>query len=110
MVAVESEILENKEFLSFIMQHHRKRVEKGVSVHLLAPSRMKALVSKTVGKTALLQSRFIEKEIPAATLVYKDKVATFVWGKTPTGVMIRSPTIANRYRAFFDDLWKRSKA
>ncbi len=109
VVAVESEILENKEFLNFIMQHHRKRVEKEITVHLLAPSRMKTLVSRTVGRTPLLQARFIEQEIPAATLVYKDKVATFVWGKTPTGVMIRSPTIANRYRAFFDDLWRRSK-
>lgn len=109
VVAVEEEILENKEFLRFIMQHHKKRVEKGISVNLLAPSRMRDLVAKTVGKTALLNARFIDQEIPAATLVYKDKVATFVWAKTPTGVMIRSPTIAKRYQDFFTDLWKRAK-
>ena len=109
-ISVSSEIYYDPAFLQFIMQHHARRAKKGVKVKLLASKPLKKSFTKTIAKTKLSQIRYLEQEIPTATMIYADNVATFVWAKNPTGVVIRSPEIAKRYKKFFLNMWKSSSA
>jgi len=102
-IAVEPEVSQSKDFETFIRNYHLKRAEKGIKVKLLADKKLKPL--KTLQKSKLLQLKFYDQEIPTATLIYKNNVATFVWGKTPSAIVMRSPIIANRYKSFFRKIW-----
>lgn len=107
-ISVEPEIYDTKNFLPFILQHHRKRAKKKIKVKLLVQKELKTSVDTTIGHTSLATIRSLAEIVPSATLIYADKVATFVWSNEPTGVVIQSQTISNRYKAFFKELWDRS--
>ncbi len=47
---------------------------------------------------------------PAATAVYDDRVAIFVWDKPHHAIQIRSEDVANSWRAFFETLWDVAEA
>lgn len=43
---------------------------------------------------------------PAASAIYGDRVAIFVWDEPYHAILIRSRQVADSYRQFFDLLWK----
>ncbi len=104
-IAAEPEVVQDKEFMTFIQNFHRRRRERGIKVKLLASNAIKDIVSKTIAKTGLIQVRYFTQSLPSAVLIYGDKVATYVWSESPSGVMIRSQVIAKRYRKFFEEAW-----
>lgn len=107
-IAVEPEIYNNNELQTFITNYHNRRAEKGIKVKLLADLKIKKEVTKTIAKSKLMQNRYFTQEVPSATLIYKNRVATFVWGKEPTAIVIQSSTIAKRYKNFFEEVWAKS--
>jgi len=108
-IAVEPEIYKSKDFASFIMQHHNERAKKGIKVKILAPKSFGNVLNSSIAKTKLSQIKYINQDVPTATLIFGDQVATFVWEKDPAGVVIKSPVIAQRYKKFFISLWKSVK-
>jgi len=108
-IAAEPEVMEDKDFMTFIKNFHRRREERGVKVKLLAPNKIKNIISKTIAKRKLIKIRYFKQHLPSAMLIFGDNVATYVWSEKPSGVIIRSPTIANRYKRFFDEVWKMAK-
>jgi len=109
-VAAEPEVVKSEDFVYFIQNFHRRRQERDIKVRLIALPEIKDIISNTIAKTKLIQIRYSTQFIPAALLIYKDKVATYVWAKSPTGIVIRSKFIADRYRKYFEQIWKRSKS
>lgn len=108
-IAVEPEVYQNKEFVTFLKNYHIRRAERGIRVRLLAMRALKLSLSE-LGGTGLIEIRYTDHTIPAATLIYKDNVATFVWVEDmPTGIVMRSPIIAQRYKDFFAEIWKQAK-
>lgn len=107
-IASEPEVVENKDFMTFINNFHRRREERGIKVKLLASEKIKNIVSKTIAKRKLIKIRYFKQNLPSAILIFKDNVATYVWSKNPSGVVIKSPTIAKRYKEWFEEIWKES--
>jgi len=108
-IAAEPEAVQNKEFMTFIMNFHRRREQRGVKVKLLAHMKIKDIISKTVATTKLIKIQYFNKNMPSAILIYDNNVATYVWSTNPSGVVIRSPVIAERYKRFFEEIWSLSE-
>lgn len=108
-VAAEPEVVKSEDFMHFIQNFHRRREERGIKVKLIAHPEIKEIISKTIARTGLIQIRYSNQSIPTALLIYGDKVATYVWAKSPTGIIIRSTVIADRYRKFFEQIWAQAK-
>jgi len=107
--AVEPSIYISKDFKQFIQNHHARRGGKKIRVKLIADEKIRTPITKSLGTSQYLQLRFIKRAFPAATLIYANNVATFVWGDTPTAMVMHSPKIAERYKRFFKELWGAAK-
>ena len=105
---VEPEVFKG-DFVDFIREYHKQRAKKGVKVKLLSSEENRTVVAKAMSGLRGMEIRFTGRPLPLATLVFGDRVATFVWGSDPMGVVITSRTIASRYERFFTYLWKTSK-
>ena len=105
---VEPEVFRG-DFAGFIRDYHKQRAKKGVRVKLLSLEEDRKIVSKVMSGLSGMEMRFTGRPLPLATLVFGDRVATFVWGNDPIGIVIHSKTIAARYRKFFTYLWQTSK-
>lgn len=108
-IAAEPEVTQDKEFMAFIMNFHRRREKKGVKAKLLACVKIKDVIFKTVATTKSIQVRYFRQHLPSAILIYGENVATYVWSANPNGVVIRSPAIARRYKRFFEEIWSESE-
>ena len=108
-LAVEPAVHRETEFSTFIKNYHLRRAEKGIRVRLLADVVLKPQISE-LAHTKFMRVRYFKQSVPVATLIYKNNVATFVWSETTsTGIVIRSPTIAKRYKKFFEEVWIEAK-
>ncbi|MBI2147673.1 hypothetical protein HYU19_04310, partial [Candidatus Woesearchaeota archaeon] len=76
---------------------------------LLACVKIKDVISRTVATTKFIKVRYFRQHLPSAILIYGDNVATYVWSANPSGVVIRSPAIAKRYKRFFEEIWSESE-
>ena len=110
VIAVEPEIYDYENFGSFIINHHRRRAERGIKVKLLANACLRHKIANSIGRTRHTKIRYYSQYIPTATLIYRNNMASFVWSKNPMGFVIQSSTIAKRYRHFFDDVWNIAKS
>lgn len=108
-IAVEPEIYKDEQLQIFIHAYHKRRAKKGIKVKLLAHESIKKEIRKTIAKSRLMEIKYTIQAIPSATLIYKNNVATFVWGKNPVGIVTRSNTIAKRYKDFFEEVWRNVK-
>ncbi|OGJ17875.1 hypothetical protein A3K73_04380 [Candidatus Pacearchaeota archaeon RBG_13_36_9] len=60
-------------------------------------------------KSSITQKKYINLPMPPNTMVLNDKVAVISWKEEPTGILIRSKDIAEKYTSFFDAMWKIAK-
>lgn len=94
---------QNKEIQEFFEKYDLKRKEKELIVKGLAPKEMRSLFEKR----EFLRMRYITFPIPSNISVFKNKIAFFSWGEKPVGYLITSQQIADIFRAFFQEIWKR---
>jgi sugar-specific transcriptional regulator TrmB len=92
---------------SFIDFYHKRRIEKKITqIHIYnenAPERMAYLRSLPYTDAAYLPKEY---DSPAATTIYGDKVAFYIWTEPPVGIVIESERMAKSYRNYFELLWK----
>jgi len=60
-------------------------------------------------KSSKMQKRYIDEPLPPNTLVVNNKVAIISWGDEPSGILIHSREIYNKYVKFFEHLWATGK-
>ncbi len=108
-ISAEPEVINNKLFMVFIKNFHKRREERGIKVKLLAPKKIKPAISKIFRGTQLMKIKYFDQNIPCALLIYGESIATYVWGEQPSGVVIKSEIIARRYKHFFEEVWIASK-
>lgn len=76
--------------------------------------KMKGIFSEKIRyaptRTTRMQKRYLSIPLPPNTLILNDKVAIILWkGQEPSGILIRSSEIANKYKLFFNHLWEIGK-
>jgi HTH-type transcriptional regulator, sugar sensing transcriptional regulator len=97
----------NKEILLFYIKHHQKRVSKKIKLKLIADSNIKKITTKLPNK--YLKIKYLKNPFPLGTIIFKDYVINYSFEKSPIGYLIKSESIANYYKAFFEDLWNKTK-
>ncbi len=57
----------------------------------------------------IFNKRYVDFPLLPNTLIFKDKTAIISWTDEPSGILIHSKDIAEKYSKFFDHLWKLGK-
>lgn len=90
---------------------HVRRIKAGIKCKLLynADTDKKILKNRNSYKGA--DARFMPIDIvtPASFLIYKDTTLIFIQQPTAIAIEIINQEIADSFRAYFDEFWKRSK-
>jgi len=60
-------------------------------------------------KSSITQKKYLNFPMPPNTMILNDKIAIISWDEEPTGILIRSKSLANQYISFFDAMWKFAK-
>ena len=96
------------EILKFYFRHYLKRLEK-------AKIKMKVIFNYDDTKKPFgwkfAEVKYIPKgyKTPTETTIYGNKVAIFLLTEQPKAILIKSETIAESYKRYFNLLWKAAK-
>lgn len=93
----------------FFRNYHLKRAEKGIKVRGIAITTAKKKVKNIFKGLKHTKLKFVKEFLPTGLIVYKDKMITLDFERTPTAFVIQSKTVADSYRLFFNDKWKKAK-
>lgn len=99
------EELGTKELKLFFANYHQKRIEKGIKVRLIANKK----IYETVSAHHIFKGmsvRYTNLKLPSGIFIFDDKVMTIVWGEKPTAFIIKSRNNFERYKEFFEEMWK----
>lgn len=94
----------DERMMNIFNQHERKRKEKGLIVRGIAPKELKPLF-----KYVKINMRYVDFPIPSGLTIIKDKLMIITWEKEPIGFLIKSDLLTNKYREFFNHIWKISE-
>ncbi len=89
----------------FFRDYHKKRIEKKIGVRLIAPEEIKPIFEKH-HKYKNMKVKFSKQKLPTGIFIYGDHVMTVVWVEEVTAFVIKSKNNAERYREFFNEIWK----
>ena len=109
-ITMENKAWEQKSATFFFRKFHQQRAKKGVKAKILTTNK-KYVGHKDVdfSKSGKYEMRFTNMALPSGIAIFKDTVATFVWGKVPYVFSIQNATNAEQYRRFFKEIWKEAK-
>lgn len=93
----------------FFRNYHLKRAEKGIKVRGIAIYSAKKKVKEIFDGIKYTKLKYVKYFIPTGLVVYKDKIITLDFEGTPTAFVIQSKTVADSYKQFFNDKWKKAK-
>ena len=93
---------EDEIFPGFSEQFSRQIAKRKINVRILA----KGNVKEQISNLKILPVSFIS---PFSFLVLEKKVAMIVYAERPYAILIESESIYNKYKAYFEILWKISK-
>ena len=63
---------------------------------------------KEFSKLKYYRYKFTKTKFPTNIAIWKDKVLTLVWSETPIAFVIKSKQVADKYKEYFEHLWKKS--
>ena len=110
---IEQEVTEPKKTKLLFMRHNKALKAKGVKLRLLAPEQLRKIFEKMYGKKFLKtyqEIRYTKERIIVGTTIYKNNVITHISedGK-PIAFKIRNKKLAEMYKNYFYEVWKRAK-
>ncbi|HLC33060.1 MAG TPA: helix-turn-helix domain-containing protein [Candidatus Nanoarchaeia archaeon] len=101
--------------LQLLFQRHNKSIKaKGIKLRLLASEQFRSIFEKMYGKEFLRtyqEIRYTPETTPVGITIYRNNVITHVSeeGK-PISFKIRNKKLADAYRAYFNEVWKRARS
>jgi len=93
---------------TFFQNYHKKRIEKKIKVRLIVNQKIKEIFRKNHLYPGM-STRYTNLGIPTGIFIYENKVMSVVWSDKPTAFVISSKANTQRYREFFEYLWKLAK-
>lgn len=103
------EALKEKSIIRFFQNYHKKRIERGIQVRLISENIFKEIIGK-FHKYKNMKIRFTNQKLPIGTFIFKNYVMTVVLEEKPTAFAIKSRKNYEYYKAFFEDIWLKSKS
>jgi HTH-type transcriptional regulator, sugar sensing transcriptional regulator len=93
----------------FFQEYDGKRRMAGIKIRLLGHISQKEFLKSVTKDDRNISVRYLSYQLPTGVIIYGNKVATLVWGETPTAFVIQSKQASNSYKKFFEDMWKSAK-
>ncbi|MBI4171044.1 MAG: TrmB family transcriptional regulator [Candidatus Aenigmarchaeota archaeon] len=99
----------SKFFPSYYFQMHKRRAELGIPMKIIRNVSTKG--AKWSINLKFREERFLPDAYttPSTTYIYGDKVAIIVWSPDPMAFVVRSRSVAESYRKYFEVFWKVAK-
>jgi len=90
---------------------HRRRAAAGIGCRLLFNSGADRKILKNRNSFPLCDARYmpIDIDTPAYFMIYKDTVLLIIPSSDPISIEIVSHEVADSFKAYFDEFWKRSR-
>lgn len=92
---------------SFVNIYHKRRIAKKVTqIHIYNEDAKERIAH--LKKLPYTDAGFLPKKYdsPAATTIYNNKVAFFIWSEKPFGILVESEKMASAYRKYAELLWE----
>lgn len=97
----------NIKLKSFVEIYHKRRIAKKITqIHIYNEDANERIAH--LKKLPYTEAGFLPKKYdsPAATTVYDNKVAFFIWSEKPFAILIESEKMASAYRRYAELLWE----
>ncbi len=94
----------NEEVQTFFKRYDAKRKQKKLRVYGFAPKKLETLFQNRPA----LKVKYPLFPIPSDISICNNKVALIAWGEKPIGYLLHSKEIAQVYKNYFEDVWKRT--
>ncbi len=90
---------------------HLRRAKAGIRCKLLFNQDTPIEILKNRDKYRFCEARYLPGDIktPSYFLIYKDTVAITIPSENPISIEIISQEIADSFKAYFDEFWRKSK-
>jgi len=100
-------VLEEHGYIQTVLPHFYPQFNKQMNLSKIKVKVLTKDVNK-IAKRSLMQVKSLPNflSFPAATAIYGNKVAIFVWDAPYHAILIKSKQIADSYRNFFNTLWR----
>ena len=89
----------------FFTNFHRKRIEKCIKVRIIVKRDIRQMFSAHHLYKGMAV-KYTGLRLPTGIFIFKNKVMTIVWKDNPTAFVITSKNNYERYREFFEEMWK----
>ena len=103
VIALGNELSQRK-LVNFFMDFHKRRMSKKVKVRLIADPSLQEVVEQYPRE--LMFVKYSNVKLPKGTFIFGDNVMSIIWDDIPTAFVITSKKNAQKYREFFEDIWK----
>ncbi len=102
---------QDKEVFDFFRKFYWIRHEKGLLVKIMANKRAKPLWDKqyTSEQLRFLHTRYTDFEFPQGVIIFRDTILLTQWGEQPSAVKIKNEKMANNFKKFFYEFYKKEK-
>ena len=100
--------IENDKVSLFIKKFHLKRAEMKINARIIMNTETKKEMAK-FSKLKYYQYKFTQEKFPTNIAIWKDKVLTLVWEDKPMAFLINSKQVADKYKLYFNHIWKSTK-
>ncbi len=100
----------DKSLMSFFEHYDLKRKELGIKTKLIGVHWQREYFNRKYMKSLNLEIKYLDySAVPQGVIIVGERVATMVWSPEPVAFVIQSKKIADSYRNFFFEIWKKAK-
>ncbi|HLC57248.1 MAG TPA: helix-turn-helix domain-containing protein [Candidatus Nanoarchaeia archaeon] len=100
--------LEREELKRFFRNFHKRRIFKRIKARLLVNKKIRKIFF-AYHKYSGMKVRYADLSLPTGVFIYGNNVMTVVWENNPTAFVITSKNNADRYKEFFENIWRISR-
>lgn len=100
-----TEIMTKTFWLNFV----KKKDERGIKARLIFNQSLKEYGYEIGDKNTRIKYFDKDFEPLTETTIQRDRVATIVWTEEPVLFLIQDKFVAESYKKFFEDMWKKAK-
>jgi sugar-specific transcriptional regulator TrmB len=95
-----------KELYDFYREVNKPIFSKNIKIRGLADKKFKKQLLEEYRESKFMKLKFLDIPFPSATTLINDYLLFINWIEKPVGIMIRSKTLSDNYRNFFEATWK----
>ncbi|MFH0936173.1 MAG: helix-turn-helix domain-containing protein [Candidatus Woesearchaeota archaeon] len=100
---------QTREILDFYKEVNIPIIHKKIKIRGLANIKFRKQLLEEYKGQEPIKLKFLEIPFPSPSTIINDYLLIINWIEKPIGIMIKSKTLVNNYRNFFEQMWKIAK-